>query len=511
VLETLRSGQRWITAILVGAVGFVFVLFLGFQGSFSPTQQGAIVAVGPYQFDYRDFERTRARREAMIQQQLGDQYNAEALSDTLDQMTARELVDRALLALEAEELGLRVSKEEIERFVLDDPSFRDEGGKFDLKAFQDWTHYEYGSQSAFIEERRLALLSYKMIELLHSQPQVSHAEAEDAVRRELEEVQIAFVAVGPDEKAEKDASPETGALAQALEQRTGDLRALYEQRNDLYNTPERIRVRHILFAVPSGSDDAKVAEVEAEAKAALASLKGGADFAELAEKRSDDPGSKTNGGDLGFFARGQMVGPFEEAAFAMTERGQLSELVRSDFGFHVIRFEERQAAVARSYDEVREELAKELLTQEFVKARTREKADALSAAIAGGKSLEDAARDAGLTLERSGWLRRRPDGFVPGLGPSQDLLAAVFTAAPGTSLPKVFESGEKLALVQVLERKTASAEQMESLIEPRREQLLEQKRDDRTSAWLDHRRKQLIESGELQVALEKLGRAPSKS
>jgi hypothetical protein len=160
---------------------------------------------------------------------------------------------------------------------------------------------------------------------------------------------------------------------------------------------------------------------------------------------------------------------------------------------------------------VREELAKELLTQEFVKARTREKADALSAAIAGGKSLEDAARDAGLTLERSGWLRRRPDGFVPGLGPSQDLLAAVFTAAPGTSLPKVFESGEKLALVQVLERKTASAEQMESLIEPRREQLLEQKRDDRTSAWLDHRRKQRIESGELQVALEKLGRAPSKS
>ena len=509
MLETLRSGQRWITAVLIGLVGFVFVLFLGFQGSLHSGAAGAIVTVGPYSFDFRDFERARGRREAMLQQQLGDQFDAKALGDTLDQMTARELVDRGLLAMEADSLGLRVSKQEIERFVLDDPSFRDETGVFNVKAFEGWAQYEYGSQTAFIEERRLSLLSFKMLDLLYSQQQVSTAEVEDAVKRDLEEVQIAFVAVGPEEKDKESAKPDDAALKKALDERSGDLHAAYDARSAIYNVPEKIRVRHILFAVPAGADDAAVAKVKAEAEAALASLKGGADFAELATRRSDDPGSKTKGGDLGFFGRGQMVPVFEEAAFALTEPGQLSELVRTNYGFHVIRFEERQAPVARSYDEVREDLAKELLTEEFQKARAKERADALAAAVQGGKSLEQAASEADLPLERSGWLRRRADGFVPGLGPAQELLAAVFVTPAGTSLPRVFEAGDRLALVQVVERKEAPADQVQAALEPRRQQLLSEKRDERSAAWLDRRRKQLVEDGELVVALDKLGRAPA--
>jgi peptidyl-prolyl cis-trans isomerase D len=508
LLETLRSGQRWITALLIGLVGFVFVLFLGFQGSLqSGSSAGAIVTVGPYSFDYQEFERTRARREAMLQQQLGDQFDPKVLGDMLDQATARELVDRALLALEADSLGLRVSTEEIERFVLDDPSFRDENGVFNVENFESWAEYEYGSQSAFIEERRLALLSFKMLDLLYGQPQVSPAEAEEAVKRDLEEVQIAFVAVAPEAKDAESASPDEAALKLALDERSGDLHAAYEERNAVYNVPEKIRVRHILFAVPAGADDAAAEKVKAEAEAALVSLRGGADFEKLAAERSDDPGSKTRGGDLGFFARGQMVPDFENAAFALTEAGQLSEVVRSTYGFHLIRFEERQAPVARSYDEVREELAKELLTEEFRKARARERADALAAAVREGKPLEVAAREADLPLERSGWLRRRPDGFVPGLGPAQDLLAAVFTTPPGTSLPRVFEAGERLALVQVLERKEPPEDQVRAMVAARREQLLAEKRDARSAAWLDHRRKQLVEDGSLVIALDKLGRS----
>lgn len=508
MLEGLRGGQRWITTVIIGSIALIFVLFLGLQGPLTAGNTGSVITVGPYQFGFREFERARQRRASVLQQQLGDQFDARALDDTLDQITARELVDRALLALEASDMGLSVSKEEIERLLLADPNLRDEGGKFDLEQFDGWVQHEYGSQTAFIAERRLALLSFKMIELLNAQPHVSDGEAREAVRRDLEEAQIAFVALGGDD-AQAEEPLEEAAIQKALAERGEELHALYDERSGLYNVPEKVRARHILFAVPAGSDDAKVAAIQSEAEQALAKLKDGADFAALATERSDDPGSKASGGDLGLFGRGQMVPPFEEAAFALQEPGALSGVVRTDYGFHILRLEERQAAVSRSYDEVSGELARDLLTREAKKTRARKQADELVAAIESGKSLEEAARAADLPLERSGLLRRRPDGYVPGLGPAPEVLAAAFMNDVGKSLPTVFEVGDRLALVQVMERKPAMPDQIDSRLEARREQLLAEKRDARTSAWLDRRRDELIEAGELQVALENLGRPTS--
>jgi len=504
MLDPIR-GHRWIVTVIIGGLALIFVLYLGLQGPLHGSAGGSIVTVGPYQFGFREFERARARRERALQEQLGEQFDAKQLGDTLDQMTARELVDRALLALEAKDLGLAVSRQEIERLVLADPGLRDESGRFDVKRFEEWAQYEYGSQTAFIEERRLALLSFKMIQLLNEQPHVSPGEAREALRRDLEETQIAFVAISGEEK-QSDAKPDDEAVKRAVAERGEALRALYEERSGVYNVPEKIRARHILFAVPAGSDDAAVEKVKSEAEQALASLRSGADFAALASQRSDDPGSKSQGGDLGFFGRGQMVPPFEQAAFALQDPGQLSDVIRTTYGFHIIRLEERQPASSRSYDEVSEELARELLTREATKARAHEQADKLIAAIQGGKSLEDAAREADVPLQRSGWLRRRADGYVPGLGPAQDLLAAAFMVEPGRSLPRVFEVGDRLALLEVLDRKPANPEQVEAQLDARQQQLLAEKRDTRTSAWIDHRRSELIESGDLHVALENLGR-----
>ena len=193
MLRILRSGQRWLIWFVVIGIGGVFVFFLGLQGPLQAGTGGTLVRVGPYQFGVREFERTRSRRVASLEQRLGDQFDARALADTLDQMAARELVDRALLSLEAEALGLTVSKEEIEANVLADPGFRDEGGRFNLEGFEDYAEYEYGSQTAFIEDRRQALLSMKMIRLLTGQPRVSEGEVRDAVSSQLDSVRIAFV------------------------------------------------------------------------------------------------------------------------------------------------------------------------------------------------------------------------------------------------------------------------------------------------------------------------------
>jgi peptidyl-prolyl cis-trans isomerase D len=457
------------------------------------------VKVGPLEFGLQEFERVRARREAAIQAELGGNFDARALRDTIDSLATRELVEQALLALAAEEMGLQVTKSEIERLVLSDPGFRDAEGRFDRERFEDFTEYAYGSQRAFMEERRLVLLSFKMLGLLRSQPEVSVGEARNVVERELAQVKLAFVAIDASEGEEALEIP-PDAVATGLEARAEEVAAYYRANDEEYNRPERIRARHILRSLDRGAPEEAVATARAEIQAAAERLAQGEAFEDLATELSQDPGSQARGGDLGLFGRGQMVREFEEVAFAL-EPGETSDPVRTDFGFHLIRVEEREEAVSRPLEEVREEIATELLRREALRVRARAQAEALAGVVAGGQSLENAAREAGLELQRSGWITRRGNGFVPGLGASPELLAAAFTLEPGDSSPRIFEVDERFALVQTLERDYADTAQVDPLVEAKREELLEAKRNQRIEAWMNVRRDELIDSGELVVNL----------
>jgi peptidyl-prolyl cis-trans isomerase D len=193
MLRVLRTGQRWLTAMLIAGIGTVFVVFLGLQGPSRFTAATDIVKVGPLEFGLPEFERVRERREQALQAELGDRYEARAMRETLDNLAARELVESGLLALAAGDLGLHVTAREIERLVLADPGFRDEQGRFDRERFAKYTSYVYGSQKAFLADRRIAMLAGKMWSVLQSQLEVSEGEARDVVKRDLEGVQIAFV------------------------------------------------------------------------------------------------------------------------------------------------------------------------------------------------------------------------------------------------------------------------------------------------------------------------------
>ena len=157
-------------------------------------------------------------------------------------------------------------------------------------------------------------------------------------------------------------------------------------------------------------------------------------------------------------------------------------------------------------EEVRELLAREIVSTDARREAARAVAEELSAAVAGGTSLEDAARGLDLTLERSGWLRRRPDGFVPGLGAAQDLMSAAFRIEAGASSPRIFEIGDKLALVQVLERKLPDEADIAQGLEAERERLKGEKRDQIARAWMESHRKTLAASGDLAVDLSVVAR-----
>jgi peptidyl-prolyl cis-trans isomerase C len=176
------------------------------------------------------------------------------------------------------------------------------------------------------------------------------------------------------------------------------LRARYEQESGKRQGDEEVRARHVLL------------RTEPEAKAALAAVKGGEDFAAVAKRLSIDPGAK-DGGDLGFFKRGDMVPEFAEAAFAMKPGEVSAAPVKSPFGWHVIQVEERRAAPVPSYEESRQQLRQQMLQEQVdavvQRVRATAKIERLDVPPAGGSLLDNAAPPAG-----------SPPGSPPGARPA---------------------------------------------------------------------------------------------
>jgi peptidyl-prolyl cis-trans isomerase C len=129
----------------------------------------------------------------------------------------------------------------------------------------------------------------------------------------------------------------------------------YDKNPEQFERPEQVRASHILIGVPQGADVASKAAVKRKAEGVLKQVKAGGDFGALARTNSEDPGSAVNGGDLGFFPRGQMVPPFDQAAFSLA-KGATSDLVETQFGYHIIRVMEKREAGTVTLEEVRPQL-----------------------------------------------------------------------------------------------------------------------------------------------------------
>jgi len=503
MLRILRQGQRWIMGTVILIVGGVFVFFIGTGGPLVRGQSDVVVDVDGKQFGVREVQRIRSRQEEEFRRQLGESFDPKVLGPRLDEFAANYLVQLGVLAREADALGMRVSDDELRETVRGFTAFHDAEGRFQPENFKSFVEYEYGTERLFVDALRTELLAQKLVRLLQAGAAVSDAEARDALVRSQEEVDLAVVSLDTRKLRANVPAPPDAEVDALLAQDEARVRKAYEENASRYRLPERVRARHVLVQVPKDATPEQEAAARQEAESVLGRLRGGEDFAKVAAEASDDPGSKAQGGDLGFFLRGQMVPPFEQAAFAL-EPGQLSELVRTDFGFHVIRTEAKEPAQDKSFDEVKRELALELLTRELAAKEAQATADALAKAVGEGASLEDAARRESLTLSRPAGLRRRPDGFVPGVGASPELLDAAFSLPDGASSPRVFRVGDQLVLIQLqARRRPGEAEIARQLAETKR-RMLEDERARLQQGWVEARREQLEKEGRLVVNLAAL-------
>jgi peptidyl-prolyl cis-trans isomerase D len=229
-----------------------------------------------------------------------------------------------------------------------------------------------------------------------------------------------------------------------------DVQQYYQQHLSDYQIPEQVKVRHILIAVNS-QDPKADAVAKAKAQSILDQLHHGADFAKLAQKNSDDPGSKSQGGELGWIKHGATVPEFDKAAFSL-QPGQTSGLVRTKYGYHIIQTEARQLAHTRPLDEVKAEITATLTRQNESQQEQAFARQLASESTKSGFAVTAVAHH--LQVVTTDFLSQ--SSIVPNLADGSQLLTGVFNAKKGAT-PQVASTGDGYAVYQVTDIQPAHA------------------------------------------------------
>jgi len=441
-------------------------------------------------------EQVRDAARQMLQQQganLGP--NASMLLPFFAQRAAEQLIDRQALLSEAQHLGLKATplevKDELQHGQYSAYFFP--GGNFVGE-----TEYEGMLQRAnltptiFEDDVRKQITIGKLQALITGGASVSDA----AIRKEFDKQntkvkfdyavlkqddikkglhptteelkafydshQKSYANSIPEKRKIKYAAIDTGKLQDKVQVTPEELQAYYNQRRDQYRVAEQVKVSHILIKTPLAGPDGKVdekgvAEAQHRAEDLLKQLKSGAKFDDLAKKYSEDPGSAKEGGSLGWIGKGRTVPEFEKAAFSLP-KGQISDLVKSSYGFHIIRVDDKQDAHMKTLDEVRAEIEPILKQQKAQQAAQKQAEGLLQAAKTQG--LDTAAAAGGVPVVTSDFFARKD--IVPGLGQAPQLMDAVFTTAE-KSPPEMASTSQGFAVFQLLAVKPQSTPTFEEI------------------------------------------------
>ena len=366
--------------IVVGFLGIGMLLYLVPQGTNDLTGSDAVAQVGDQTISVVDVQNllSKTTRSGQIPPALLPAYTQQALD---------QLINEKMLALEADRMGMRVSDEEHADLLKKLVPTAFTGDTFigmDRYSAEVQARFQM-SVPEFETEVKNALLQQKFQALVTDGITASDDEVRDEFRRENEKIKLDYVLIKPEDLQSKvevsDADlaayfdknkaqyvvPERRTIDYAvlslaqLRQRTpvteDDEKLYYQSHIDQYKLEDRAHVAHILFKTV-GMTDAEAAEVKKKAEDVLNKAKHGGNFADLAKQYSEDT-TKDKGGDLGWIVRGQTVPEFEAAAFSLP-KGSISDLVKTQYGFHIIQVIDRETARTQTLDEVKASIVNQL-------------------------------------------------------------------------------------------------------------------------------------------------------
>ena len=457
MLQQMRDWFRYLKWLL-GIIIFMFIwwAFASWGGGAARGRQDVDWAarVNGVPISREAFLREARQLDSRYQQIFGEQYAQQRAFVRVGLQTIGSLVDRELLYQEAQRQGITLTSQEVADAIMRQPQFQENGVFIGLDRYRKMLQAYGYDIGRFEAEQRRSMLIAKFSSLITDAVTVTDAEVEREFLRRNQKSTVDYLVVDPSKVGSKrpPAEPELRQFYEAHkdrytrgEGRTGvlvsfspseltakqsvsddDVAAAYERdQATRYSVGEQRCAAHILLKVGEQAAPDVVAKTEKKALALLKRAKAGEDFAALARKNSEDS-SAANGGDLGCFPRGQMVKEFDDTAFSLSPGG-VSDLVRTRFGFHIIKLKDIKPPKTTSLDEARDRIRQELML-ERARAETQKRAAEFAKAAAGGK-LEAVAKSQGLTIQQTGDVR--DGGALPGLPASQAVVARMLALAPG--------------------------------------------------------------------------------
>jgi peptidyl-prolyl cis-trans isomerase D len=505
MIRQLQNAGPTVKIVLSGLLliicgGMVITLIPGFGSSLGigATPAGVLATIGDETVTVPEVQKTA---RDMIRQQFprgGEQANA--LLPYFESQAAEQLINEKMLVAEARRLGLHASDDEV-RDELQHGQFGSvffPDGKFiGQEEYENLLQQHDLTVPQFEAEVKESILTRKLRALVSSSAFVGDGEVRDEFDRRDTKVKFEYAVITqadilkglhptdeelkafyernkvtynnsiPEKRQIKYVVVDSAKMGAAATVTDQDLQAYYEQHRDEYRVPEQVKVSHILIKTPlpaSGAkeDEKAVAEARAKAEDVLKQVKAGGDFAKLAEKYSDDPGSAKSGGELGWIGRGRTVPEFEKAAFSLG-KGQTSDLVKSSYGFHIIRVEDKQDAHLKTLAEVKGEIAEKVKQQKTAHATEVAANTLLSQARTDGLDKAAAAKgQPAITTEFFG----RTDS-LPGLAANPQFMDAVFNGAEKAP-PDVVQIPQGYVVFQLLAIKppaTPTFEEIRSKVE----------------------------------------------
>ena len=457
MLDRMRRHKNWLKWSL-GLVCLAFVIFYipdFLRGSGADAASSDTIAV----VQGREIRADEFRRTYQAQLQAYRAAYGGNMSDQLlkqlgvgNQILQQMLDERASLA-EAERLGIRVSDEEVANRIFTVPAFQQNGAFIGRQRYEQVLRAQRPpmTPSEFEEGVRRSLLIDRLRASLTGWMSIPDTELEQEYRRKNDKVKVAFVSFPVDKFRAQVSVPDTevashfeahqndfkipekrkvryllidgDALKSKIVIAQADIERAYNESIEQYTTPEQVRASHILIKT-EGKDEAAI---KPKAEEILKQAKSGADFAELARKHSEDDASAKNGGDLDYFGRGRMVPEFDTAAFAM-EPGQISDLVKTQYGFHIIKLVEKKAGTSRSLADVTKQIT-EQLSLERAQSQAADLGQSLEKQISKPSDLDSVAKANGLQVQETGLFAR--DEPILGLGASPAASARAFDLKDG--------------------------------------------------------------------------------
>ena len=481
MLQAIRDkAQGWIAWVVVGLISVPFALW-GIQEYIGTGYETVVVSVDGVEITERQVDERFQDFRRNLQERLGDAYQPGLFDDEqLKKEVLEEMINENVILQASLDMGLRVGDVMVREMILMQEAFQVDD-RFDQQTYERNLRMQGQSSAGFEERVRRYLLSNQLSIAVTNSELVTEHEANEAIRLALQKRDVAYYVIpaamyiseetisDDDMRAYYDVNQEqfraqeqvqleyirldAATISPLLDTSTEEqLLAYYEAHKEDKKQNNRRRVSHILIPVDDAVDDDAARQLIGEIQG---KIRAGESFEMLAKSHSQDPGSAEEGGDLGYFERGIMDESFDDAAFSL-QIDEVSEPVRSEFGYHLIKMTGVEGGEVKPFSEVRDEIEVELRNSEVERLFFDYTERLSDYAFESPDSLEPAAEALGVKVITTGWLNRESRS---GIFSSTKVSGAAFSddvLVRGNNSELIELTPDDVMVVRVLEHKEAS-------------------------------------------------------